>query len=606
MKCPNCGAWNRASLPVCVKCGTPLTGEESQPDWRATLNDGQRGTQYYRMDEDGESDAQPDSRDTLACEMAELKKRKADGEVMQQKLRAESVGRGAAPTGRRIQNNAISLNAQSAAIGQGAAFRAARKNSGSRTAVRYIGRQEELAQEDVPEEPLDDSRNYDMLWAEQAAYDERWRSWDMEQKPAMAIANPKRTSALRKLGSFLLAVLIIALVGAVGFFGYHYFAGRSAQDREDSEPTVIASILDDLAAHTVMIPGEDGTQIYIRELHNSFIVSGGFATIQIADHDWYDNLDSLTQESMEVTLTPFLKTSSGRQQPLDPITYSIDIPLSPISMRTPENSRTTVSSSMYTMEFDVRPGSKVTVNGKDVSDTVNAQTGNFSYNATVQPIGDNVYTVTCRSQYCRETSLTIVLYREPQEIPLDLAADTFTSTSQKHMTVHCTTLPGAVVDVLSPFSDLDITNLDTTGSFSFIAVFDHIGDNTIHITSSFPGKKTSSIEYTVYYIPPVGDYTKSAWPLNRAAEYSELVGNINYRAERTQVYVIVGEVAEMYSEKPQIALFYLGEDGASQPVVVRNYTKTTWQVGKYYRLYADVYGTYDGKPMLYCRYTYDN
>jgi hypothetical protein len=68
----------------------------------------------------------------------------------------------------------------------------------------------------------------------------------------------------------------------------------------------------------------------------------------------------------------------------------------------------------------------------------------------------------------------------------------------------------------------------------------------------------------------------------------------------------MGEVAEMYSEKPQIALFYLGEDGASQPVVVRNYTKTTWQVGKYYRLYADVYGTYDGKPMLYCRYTYDN
>jgi len=113
------------------------------------------------------------------------------------------------------------------------------------------------------------------------------------------------------------------------------------------------------------------------------------------------------------------------------------------------------------------------------------------YNATVQPIGDNVYNVVVRSQYCRENTLTVTLYRAPQDIPLDLAADTYSSTSSSSMKVSCTTLPGAFVEVLTPHSDLDITNIDKDGTFSFYAIFDHIGNNTITITSSKGDLKTS-------------------------------------------------------------------------------------------------------------------
>lgn len=31
----------------------------------------------------------------------------------------------------------------------------------------------------------------------------------------------------------------------------------------------------------------------------------------------------------------------------------------------------------------------------------------------------------------------------------------------------------------------------------------------------------------------------------------------------------------------------------------------TWVVGERYRVYADAYGVYDGKPRLVGRYTYD-
>ncbi|MBR4082121.1 MAG: hypothetical protein IKK21_10090, partial [Clostridia bacterium] len=261
------------------------------------------------------------------------------------------------------------------------------------------------------------------------------------------------------------------------------------------------------------------------------------------------------------------------------------------------------------MNFNVRPGSTVTINGEDYSDTVSSEDGTLSYNATVQPIGDNVFTVVCRSQYCRETTLSVVLYREPQEIPLDLSADTYSSTSSKTMLVRATTLPGAVVEVLSPHSDLDITDADSTGAFSFYAIFDHIGYNTISIQSSMPGKKTSVVNYQVYYLPSASDYTPKAWPMGGAtgaAEYAEFLSNSQTRINRTQIYVVTGVVQYVVSEKPQMVVINTSEDGQSQPVLLENFTKTKWKVGEYYRIYGDAYGLYDNMPWLAARYTYTN
>ncbi|MBQ8160442.1 MAG: hypothetical protein IJ083_06775, partial [Clostridia bacterium] len=91
MKCPSCGQWNRASQPICIRCGCSLTQlQEEEPSWKNTLRDGQKSAQYYRMDEFGETDAKPDQRDEMAVEMQELKLRKEDGTRQQRRLRAQS------------------------------------------------------------------------------------------------------------------------------------------------------------------------------------------------------------------------------------------------------------------------------------------------------------------------------------------------------------------------------------------------------------------------------------------------------------------------------------------------------------------------------------
>ena len=214
--------------------------------------------------------------------------------------------------------------------------------------------------------------------------------------------------------------------------------------------------------------------------------------------------------SMTVTLTPYLITDTGKQTPLATITYDIDIPLSPIDLATPDNPYKIVSTAMYTIVFYVNEGSTVTINGTDYSDLVNTEGGKVSYNATVQPVGENVFNISVRSQYCRENSISVTLYREKQEIPLDLSSDIYSRSNSSVMTVRATTLPGAVVNVLSPYSDLDISSTDSDGSFTFKALFDKIGDNTIIITADYPGKKQTRVEYTVYYVPSIDVYSRKA------------------------------------------------------------------------------------------------
>ena len=87
MKCPECGQWNRASMPHCIKCGAPLNIDEvSRLQWKDTLKDSSPSTAYLRADEFGQVDASPDSRDKLAGEMQDLKKRKREGAERQSRL----------------------------------------------------------------------------------------------------------------------------------------------------------------------------------------------------------------------------------------------------------------------------------------------------------------------------------------------------------------------------------------------------------------------------------------------------------------------------------------------------------------------------------------
>ena len=588
MKCPECGQWNRASMPHCTRCGTPLNIDaSSRVAWKDTLRDGGASTAYLRADEFGMVDNTPDSRDTLAGEMQDLKTRKKRGAELKKQLRGETAGKTPFRAASVEKKGSVPEEKAETAVPAGSSPSDAklRRESQVRHHVRFMDDASTFI------EP----RSYDPLLPE---YPGAGRSRSITYTSAFS---PYRARDGRVIFRRIAAVvLILALLGGGGWFAWnHFFANR--QPRYNTSAIITSTMVDDLAAHTILIPGEEGTSIYIRELHASYVVVDGYATVEIPDHTWYDNVEGQLAETMDVTLTPFLKTASGRQTPLDLISYTIEIPLSPLVLDTPNTLRSTVSTTMANIIINVRPGARVTVKGKDYSDTVNDE-GELSINVEVQPVGDNYYEIVTRAQYCRENSVTLILYRAKQEIPLDLAAETVTSTYNQDITINGSTVPGAYVKVLTPYSDLDVTNVESTGEFSFVAHLPRIGDNTISILATMNGK-TTQVDHVVYYVPIADIYTTKAFTLNES-DYSELLANIDARSERGQIYEVKGYIQYFISEKPQIAVINTSEDGKSRPVRVENKSKTKWVQGNYYRLYADVYGTYSTMPAMYARYTY--
>lgn len=632
MKCPNCGKWNQASLPHCIYCGQELPndayGPQGVPAWQLELEDRDRKNTYVRVDETGEQETTNDPRDTLASEMADLKSRKLMGEQKQRMLREEAARRGMAPSGRSVRTTSNRGTFFSAyddpdtalrpvapeLVEEGEVapdarrvvpvkYRTTYSSSQTEDEVYGYGNTRRIVNIQHPDESetvydgYHDTSAYLPSFANQDEYEN-----SMRLKNAALSRKPRRHSG-RRILRFL---VLLGMLGVAGWLAVAFVIPMLTADQNVDERTavVIPTIRDDMAAHTVTIPGEDGQRITIRELRTSAIVTGGIATFDILDHVWYDNYEDYLQDTMTVTLTPYVITDSGKQQALEPIHYEIDIPLSPIELSTPDSPYQVVSTALYNIVFYVREGSTVTINGEDYSDLVNTEGGKVSYNATVQPIGENNFEIRVRSQYCRENTLTVTLYREKQEIPLDLASDIASTNDDGFMTVRGTTLPGAVVKVLSPYSDLDITNTAVDGSFSFVAKFDKIGVNTIIITADYPGKATTRVEHNVTYVPNVDIYSRKAWSMKDM--YTNYMDNLSTRVANQQIYICQKAiVTSIETTKPQRAFVNVGTEESPMLVYVENGSRTTWEVGKCYDLYGDAYGMYDSKPWLIVRYTYE-
>ena len=139
----------------------------------------------------------------------------------------------------------------------------------------------------------------------------------------------RRSFGIRRILPILAVIFFISGLLVAGYF---FLFKPLVLDRnvipEEMMPEITASILNDAAAHTIRIPGEEGAQIYIKELRKSFMVIGGYASFQVQDYTWYELIEenpsdksTWLPETMEVTLTPYIRSETGEQVPLPLIQY---------------------------------------------------------------------------------------------------------------------------------------------------------------------------------------------------------------------------------------------------------------------------------------------
>lgn len=662
MKCPHCGAWNQAYLPKCNRCGAPLAAntEQKPASWEETMHSKKPSLSVVQFEPGEENIATPTpdpgaaydpenlDRAELTDELEALQKRREEGRerIEQMKAQAERVRRSIreAEIIRPVQDSSADYAGDSAVI--------RRRQQAMQN--RYAG--EESAEGTMEpeqtygyfgdtdcEQPLtyvDDDREAPFFYdgytpdsGEQGSltdkeYMPRRVETRASREEAMESFNPDRRrknrvlSLVLKLAAGLLCCALFGLGGA--FLARQYVIHQGMQLREDNETRVelAATTVDGHPAHTVTIYGRENATVYIRETQTSYVIADGKVTLTIPDYMWYDTESStfataVETDTMEVTVSPFIRYSQeGDQYELDPVTYTVDVPLSPVYLLSPATVRAEVGVSIYEVRLNVELGSTVYIDGTNVS-TLIRETGNVSKNVQVLPVGENTISVSVKSKYCRENKMEIVLYRAPQDIPLELSPtvlvewnyepiseekyESATAEERAQMqipSISGTTLPGATITVEFPHRKLEQDF--ETGKFSFVPLFSTLGNNDVVIRASYEGKEDAVITHTVYYMPNADVYTRKAWDLD--SQYSDLLNYISMR--KGTIYTGTGTIQRIISTAPQMAIMDIGTNGFEKLVMLENSSKTTWQVGTTYRIYGEAYGLYDTMPRLTVRYTY--
>lgn len=426
-----------------------------------------------------------------------------------------------------------------------------------------------------------------------------------QEGEAEVSARPRR-SAFHKFLVVLCWIVCIAILG-VGIYKLVFWIDTYRIERLYTRgaytPTLgEIQLSDGRNAHTVVFYGEDGDMIYLPELNRSLTICGGIARLEIADSDWF-GAEVSEYDYAEVRFAPILISQNGRETQLPVIEYSVEVPESPLTVVSPAEDGLSVVTSTYPLELQVVPGSSVYVNGEDLTSRVDRSGVLDDTKVSVQPIGDNTYTVIVRTPSHKETRRDITIYREKFDINVELDENVSNTYNQPQMTVSGTAEPGAMISVDTEYI-ADSLQVDmTTGRFSFVAKFTQYGSNVVRFRATMNGRADAVISFSVNYKPNLGDYAAGAWKM----DYDQL--RLYFEQWNGRVFRCVGTIVESFTgdDGIQYVIMDVGSDGERKLVVLQNYsTIKTFNLGPVYDVYADVTGRYmynaEYYPMLAARY----
>lgn len=656
MNCPKCGYWNRDSFPRCFKCGAALTRASADKQAWQMNSQSAKSPKLLTLFDTPYAETSHEDMYAVADEMRSLKARRAVGKARLSKLSQPTRSTGTIPRDPYVFEPDLD-DASDAEMSDRTPYTSSYTSSYTsvedddirlntvrskytpkpfnkptpKPAVKPVrGRTREYARSERP----DAVASLASARARRDAYASPLSEnpLDVEIEPyvigadmppietdthALMLVSTKLAKRKEAFGAFAAAVwLLRILVGlaalAVCALAFVKFIMPIMRLNDNKTEYIIeATEVGGYPGHMIKIPGEDGDKIIVRELSHTYTVISGYATIEAPDYSFYEinGLSTPDAETVKVTLTPSLDGST----PLAPVVFDVDVPQTSVTVIEPKSSWTQVSTAVGLVQLQVAPGSKVVIDGDDISDTMD-DSGLITSQRPVQPKGDNNISIAVTAPHSRTEYLSVTFYRPPMEIPLELKEDTGSrssvsnanvsepaQTGENYFLINATTMVGATIMIETPYKNLNTSNINTTGEFSFMPVFSQIGDNNIRIRAKYPSKMDSVLEYSVYYMPPASEYSKKAWAL-AASDYNELLNNIDHRIG--QIYLCKGKVVREISASPQLVLMDTGKNGSEQLVLLENKSMDIWTLGESYNIYADVSGLYDNMPRMMGRYTY--
>ena len=402
------------------------------------------------------------------------------------------------------------------------------------------------------------------------------------------------TVVMRIILHALIWIFSFSILG-FGFYKLYYWRQSSAMHQMYENGTVQmpelerVQLADGRNGHAITFFGQDGDIIYIEELDQRFMVVGGKAVVEVADAEWFGP-SSGNVSTAEISLTPIQTTESGEKTLLPIVSFSVEMPVSPLTIISPTEKYVTTLSSSYEIKLNVVYGSTVLVGGEDVTSLVDRQ-GNLTVNVAIYPHGDNPVSILVQTPNHLEVREDLLFYRQPMDINLELASSTEFTSTQNAMTVRGAVDPTAALSVETPYDPASL-KVDEKGSFEFVANFDHYGDNTVTLRASRAGSQDSVISFNVYYVPAINEYSRSAWKM----DYQQVLYCWDIWDGR--VFLCRGRIEAVLSEEPNVVVIDVSDANSGQFLVIENMSDLPiTEAGGRYTIYADISGQaeYEGK-----------
>ncbi len=410
-----------------------------------------------------------------------------------------------------------------------------------------------------------------------------------------------RRKALRTIKLVAAIALITVAVVAISSLLPHirtFFNQNSASGENENVVEIAYDVVpvqkNERIAHEIVFLSEEYESVYNRELHTTYLFTLGEARILIYDDTVIGEYP--TQETIEVTLSPVYYKKSGQMETGQPISYTLNVPTSTLSIISPENGVGQTQVSLTPIQIKVTPGSIVTIGGSEVSDFTD-EDGNVLYNLDTSSFGTTELNVTVHQSGHTPTSATIRIDRAYMDIPIELSNNAPETTSTKKLTLTGRTDPGASLRV-SGVSSYE-ANVSADGQFTLDIVMSRVGYSDIVITASKDGKEDSHYNHTIYYLPLVDEYSKQAWPMD-TQNINDLLATPSSKVGK--IYVATGTVTQVSEAEEQLYVIRL--NNIEHTVYIKMVEGKVLEAGKSYKVYCDFEKMLDGMPYFVGRYYY--
>ncbi|MDD3244237.1 MAG: hypothetical protein PHD32_11020, partial [Eubacteriales bacterium] len=424
---------------------------------------------------------------------------------------------------------------------------------------------------------------------------------------------PGRRSRIRiRWGRFTVALVVVAaLCAALGYGGVllyratvgklsDAFAGSSADAASD--PLVEKVLINGVVYHRITFYGKDKSIVMVDAPRRSLTIENGKAELLLDDASLIGNNVAADAEVLEINLNASLFDEKGTETVVRVPPYSIAVPLSSLKLVSPQMQSLQTNEDRIVIKIKVTPGSRVLIGTKNVTDIINSE-GYVSASVNVDAIGVNTIPITVETPQCRTNVFELKIDRPVMAVPITLD-ETVASTSETRdgvLTISGGTEAGAVVTTNADLSG-DLQCNTQSGAFSFSAKLNTYGWNEIQITSTASDGRTSTMVHRVKRTPELDSYSKNAWVL----DYQYL--STSPKALLGRAFVFTAQIIKEYStDQGTYMLVDVLKDGVNQTqfLTIENSSDKTLEMGKAYKFYADVTGTYNDYPLLTVRFVYE-